>query len=42
MARRTRVIHLDWDSDRYEEDLRGEARLIVSRLLNMQTDYWDF
>lgn len=42
MARRTRVIHLDWNIDRDEEDLRGEARLIVSRLLNMQTDYWDF
>lgn len=42
MMRRTRVIHLDWDTDQTEDDIRGEARLIVARLLGMQTDDWDF
>lgn len=42
MARKTRVIHLNWNDDRDEDDLRGEARLIVARLAQMQRDDWDF
>ena len=42
MAKKTRVIHLDWTNDRDDSDLHGEARLIVARLSQMQLDDWDF
>ncbi len=42
MQRKTRVIHLDWNDPLEKESIMGEARLLVARLLNMQTDYFDF
>lgn len=42
LRHRTRVIALEWDDDRSDDDLRAEARAVALRLLHMHTDEFDF